>query len=67
MNDKAYKWIIGVLLTALVAASGWAYTSANSRINRNERLLDTVIPILYRIEEKVSNIERILEKKTDLE
>ena len=60
MNDKAYKWIIGLLMVVLVAVSGYAYTSLSARVSRNEKQLDISIPILYRIEAKVDNIEHIL-------
>ena len=60
MIDTAYKWIIGILMLVLVAVSGYAYTSLSARVARNEKQLDTSIPILYRIEAKVDNIEKIL-------
>ena len=62
MNDKAYRWIIGVLMGVVIAVSGWAYTQSNQRITRMERLLDELIPTTYIIREKVENIERILKK-----
>jgi len=62
MNDKAYKWIIGLLMGVVIAVSGWAYSQSNQRITRMERLLDDLIPTVYRIEEKVEHIERILQK-----
>jgi len=62
MNDKAYRWIIGLLMGVVIAVSGWAYTQSNQRITRMERLLDDLIPTVYRIEEKVEHIERILQK-----
>ena len=69
MNDKAYKWIIGLLMGVVMAVSGWAYTQSNQRVTRMERLVDDLIPTVSRIEEKVTNtekkvenIERILEK-----
>lgn len=63
MNDKAYKWIIGLLMGVVLAISGWAYSSSNQRVNRMERLLDELIPTVTRIETKVDNIESILEKQ----
>jgi len=69
MNDKAYRWIIGLLMGVVIAVSGWAYSQSNQRITRMERLVDDLIPTVSRIEEKVTNtekkvenIERILEK-----
>ena len=62
MNDKAYRWIIGLLMGVVIAVSGWAYSQSNQRITRMERLLDDLIPTVYRIEEKVEHIERILQK-----
>ena len=62
MNDKAYRWIIGLLMGVVIAVSGWAYSQSNQRITRMERLLDELIPTVYRIEEKVEHIERILQK-----
>ena len=69
MNDKAYKWIIGLLMGVVIAVSGWAYSQSNQRVTRMERLVDDLIPTVSRIEEKVTNtekkvenIERILEK-----
>ena len=62
MNDKAYRWIIGLLLAALLATNGWTNTQSNQRVTRMERLLDELIPTVYIIKEKVENIERILVK-----
>ena len=62
MNDKAYRWIIGLLMGVVIAVSGWAYSQSNQCITRMERLLDDLIPTVYRIEEKVEHIERILQK-----
>lgn len=64
MNDKAYRWIIGLLMGVVIAVSGWAYAQSNQRVTRMERLLDELIPTVYRIEEKVEHIERILQKPT---
>jgi len=60
MDNKA-KWIIGLVFGLTMLLAGWAYSSTSLRIGRNERLLDTIVPILYRIEQKVENIERLLE------
>jgi len=54
------KWLIPLVLGLTLLFAGWAYTSTNWRIRRNETTLDTIIPILYRIETKVENIEKIL-------
>ena len=62
MNDKAYRWIIGLLMGVVIAVSGWAYSQSNQRITRMERLLDELIPTTYIIREKVENIERILKE-----
>jgi len=62
MNDKAYRWIIGLFMGVVIAVSGWAYTQSNQRVTRMERLVDDLIPTVSRIEEKVTNTEKKVEK-----
>jgi len=53
MNDKAYKLIIALLMGVVIAVSGWAYSQNNQRMTRMERILDELVPTVYRIETKV--------------
>jgi len=57
MNDKSSKWIIGPLIAILLFLLGLGYADVNRRII----VIEEALPILYRIEEKVNNIEKILE------
>ena len=54
------KWLLPAIMGLTILFAGWAYSSTSWRIRRNENILDTIIPILYRIEAKVENIEKIL-------
>ena len=62
MKDKAYRWIIPILMGIILAVTGWSNNQSNQRVTRMERLLDELIPTTYIIKEKVENIERILKK-----
>ena len=65
MTDKpsVLPKILTIVLALVVLLGGFAFGQVNSRLNRGERLMDQVIPILYRIEQRVENIERILEAR----
>jgi len=63
MNEKpsVLPKILTIVLALVVLLGGFAFGQVNARLNRTERLIDQIIPILYRIEEKVNNIESLVE------
>ena len=63
MNDKpsVLPKILTIALALVVLLGGVVFGQIDNRLNRNERLIDQIIPILYRIEERVQNIERLIE------
>lgn len=61
--EKKLQWIIGIVLMLTLLVAGWAYGQIDNRIARNEATLDRALPILYSIEERVKNIERILQEQ----
>ena len=62
MTDKSIVLpkILTIALALIVLLGGVAFGQMNARLNRGERLLDGIIPILYRIEQRTdSNGEQI--------
>lgn len=54
---------------AILTLSGMVYANLNDRVKENRNVLQTIVPILYRIEGKVErngeDIQRLLEQAKD--
>lgn len=68
MDWKA-KLIVGLVAGAILTLSGLVYASLDDRVKENRNVLQTIVPILYRIEAKVErngqDIQKLLEQHED--